>query len=458
MTKTEFIKMLDEAKLPSGNASVEKYEEAIQKLDFMNDEYNKLLECYKLSGGFGNWYLVVKRVLKECQATEKELEAVLKKADEQYRKDSNLISLLESRNEQLKKAYGELQQSVQRYFSDHDTSGEVRRSMKMIDIEQAKKSLSNMIDEYNVLLERYKLSGGFGNWYIHVKKALTELEQLQKKETPMKPIIDDNQPYCPICKTDLYHGRGIMDKYTDYYCIKCGQLLDRRNEMKPYYNEKTDTYEFNSLDEMKSYYNEKTDTYEFGRPGHYFNVKFNFGLNTNSHINAWDINARDINVRDIKACDIKAENIKAENIKAWDIDAWNINAWNIDAWNINAWDINVRDIKAENIKAENIKAENINARDINARDINARDIKAYDTKAENIKAWDINARDINAWNIDAWNIKAYDIKAYDIKAYDISYYAMCFAYKNIKCASIQGRRENAKHFVLDGEIEIVARP
>ena len=52
----------------------------------------------------------------------------------------------------------------------------------MIDIEQAKKSLSNMIDEHNALLERYKLSGGFGNWYIHVKEAITELERLQEKE------------------------------------------------------------------------------------------------------------------------------------------------------------------------------------------------------------------------------------------------------------------------------------
>ena len=56
----------------------------------------------------------------------------------------------------------------------------------MIDIEQAKKSLSNMIDEYNVLLERYKLSGGFGNWYIHVKEALTELERLQKRQKQFK--------------------------------------------------------------------------------------------------------------------------------------------------------------------------------------------------------------------------------------------------------------------------------
>jgi predicted RNase H-like nuclease (RuvC/YqgF family) len=40
----------------------------------------------------------------------KELETVSKKAVEQYRKDSNLIGLLEARNMQLKKAYGELKE------------------------------------------------------------------------------------------------------------------------------------------------------------------------------------------------------------------------------------------------------------------------------------------------------------------------------------------------------------
>lgn len=65
----------------------------------------------------------------------------------------------------------------------------------------------------------------------------------------------------------------------------------------------------------------------------------------------------------------------------------------------------------------------------------------------NIKAWDINARNINAWNINAWNIDARDINARDI-----IYYAVCFAYNSITCKSIQGCRDNHKHFVLDGEI------
>ena len=67
----------------------------------------------------------------------------------------------------------------------------------------------------------------------------------------------------------------------------------------------------------------------------------------------------------------------------------------------------------------------------------------------NIKAGNINARDIRAWDINAD-----DIRAWDIEANNIIYYAVCYAYNNIKCKTIEGIRENAKHFVLDGTIEI----
>lgn len=79
--------------------------------------------------------------------------------------------------------------------------------------------------------------------------------------------------------------------------------------------------------------------------------------------------------------------------------------------------------------------------------------------AVDIKAWDIDTRDLNAFNIDAWDVYAWDIyacniAAENIKARNISYFAVCFACDNIKCKSIKGRRENAKHFVLDGKLEI----
>ena len=101
-----------------------------------------------------------------------------------------------------------------------------------------------------------------------------------------------------------------------------------------------------------------------------------------------------------------------------------INARNIDAWNI----------KARNIDARNIDARNINALNINARNINAFNIDAWNIDARNIKALNINARNINAWNIE--------------------YYAVCVAYRNLKCHSIEGTRENSIHICLDNPIEI----
>ena len=75
-------------------------------------------------------------------------------------------------------------------------------------------------------------------------------------------------------------------------------------------------------------------------------------------------------------------------------------------------------------------------------------------EACNINAGNIIAHNINAADITARNIKAHNINAIDIKADDISYYAVCFAYNSIKCKSIEGRRHNSKHFVLDGKLEV----
>ena len=96
--------------------------------------------------------------------------------------------------------------------------------------------------------------------------------------------------------------------------------------------------------------------------------------------------------------------------------------------------------------------------DIDAN-IDAWCIDALNVSAANIKAYDIDTRDLHALNIDAWDVYAWDIEACNIaaeniKAKNISYFAVCFACDNIKCKSIKGRRENAKHFVLDWKLEI----
>lgn len=148
--------------------------------------------------------------------------------------------------------------------------------------------------------------------------------------------------------------------------------------------------EFNNIEEIKKYYDEKTNTYIFKEDDDLIDlVVFNFNLNVSANIRARDI--------------------KALNIKALDIKSWDINANNIKSYDIDALDIKARDIFAENIHAHKIIANDINALNIIVGHINAR---------------------------------------------NISYRAVCVAYHNIKCKSIKGGRENHKHFVLDGKLEI----
>ena len=106
----------------------------------------------------------------------------------------------------------------------------------------------------------------------------------------------------------------------------------------------------------------------------------------------------------------------------------------------------------------NVKS-NIKCRNISGIDVTAYDINAFSINVQNIDAWNVNASDINALDIKACDIKAdyiraRDISTWNINAYSISYFAVCFAYKNIKCKSINGRRENSKHFVLDGVLDV----
>lgn len=85
----------------------------------------------------------------------------------------------------------------------------------------------------------------------------------------------------------------------------------------------------NNQEEMKPYYNEKINTYEFIENNRLIDIKIDFDLNMECDIEAWDIEAFDIKARDIQAFDI--------------------NAGDINAWDINSGDINARNIKANNI-------------------------------------------------------------------------------------------------------------
>ena len=86
--------------------------------------------------------------------------------------------------------------------------------------------------------------------------------------------------------------------------------------------------EFHNLDEIQKYYDEESDTYIFKEYGTYINlVVFNFDLNVEANIYAWNIYAKNINAYNIHAKSIKADDIVANNIEAWNIYANDISYW-----------------------------------------------------------------------------------------------------------------------------------
>lgn len=108
---------------------------------------------------------------------------------------------------------------------------------------------------------------------------------------------------------------------------------------------------FNNLDELEHYYNEKTNTYNFNE---FSLVIFQFDLKVDSDISAIDIKAWDIKALDIDACDINAYRINACNIKAYDINAYDIKANNISYYAVC--------FARKNIKCNSIKGERENCK------------------------------------------------------------------------------------------------
>ena len=112
---------------------------------------------------------------------------------------------------------------------------------------------------------------------------------------------------------------------------------------------------FNSLKAIKKYYDKNTNTYVFVENEEYIEVVvFDFDLNVEANIDAYDIEALDINAWNINACNINADNINVNNINAIDINAWNINANNIKAGDIITGNISACNIEAGDISANNI--------------------------------------------------------------------------------------------------------
>jgi len=112
------------------------------------------------------------------------------------------------------------------------------------------------------------------------------------------------------------------------------------------------------------------------------------------------------------------------------------------------------DLRCHNIyskdRPRNIRAADINAYDINVNNLDAQDLNVDDINARDLNIWNFKAHDVNVWILDAC-----DISANFIKAKHIFYDKVCFAYRNITCASIEGRRENASHYCFKGKITII---
>lgn len=130
---------------------------------------------------------------------------------------------------------------------------------------------------------------------------------------------------------------------------------------------------FNNVEEMKPYLNKKTGTYEFVERRKLLDIAIMFDLIIYGNILAGDIKAGDIKAGDITCC-----NISARDIKAFNINAWHITARSISSGNIRTIDINAVDINSGNIEADSgIIAYDINANNIDALAIEAHDIKFY---------------------------------------------------------------------------------
>lgn len=131
---------------------------------------------------------------------------------------------------------------------------------------------------------------------------------------------------------------------------------------------------FNSIEEMAPYYNGKTNTYEFYEDGLLIDITINFDFDKSCRIVAGDIKAKNIKTFYLKCRSITALDIRSTTLDALCVGAFNINAgMDIKAYTINALNINARDISV----TEELIAIDIKARDITANDIHANNISFY---------------------------------------------------------------------------------
>lgn len=97
----------------------------------------------------------------------------------------------------------------------------------MKDIEKSKLAL---IELYDRALNGSKETMSLIKWNDTIKKALTRLEELEKKETPMKPKMVDytTQHFlCPSCNETISVDESeTFNKIFNVFCKYCGQRLE----------------------------------------------------------------------------------------------------------------------------------------------------------------------------------------------------------------------------------------
>jgi hypothetical protein len=97
----------------------------------------------------------------------------------------------------------------------------------MIDIEKVRKDFTTIKEEFVNQCDNY-IRGE--KPLSTLDKAISELERLQQKETPMKVIVYDDE-HAFECSNCLKHGvtdsMWLFTEIGEYdYCPRCGQRLD----------------------------------------------------------------------------------------------------------------------------------------------------------------------------------------------------------------------------------------
>jgi predicted SprT family Zn-dependent metalloprotease len=97
----------------------------------------------------------------------------------------------------------------------------------MIDIKKAKDIIKSLYIAKSALDVSYDKSG-WNNEIKLLEEAINELEKLQERETPMKPLRYDYGGYqCPSCKGLYVQARESDGSEVNLdYCNDCGQRLD----------------------------------------------------------------------------------------------------------------------------------------------------------------------------------------------------------------------------------------